>query len=80
MLLIILALAGVVISGSLLWASLVKGTLRLSGSTTLGPRASRIVGLFILPVFLLCLGIMALFVLAATGLLPQLTAIESLND
>lgn len=80
MLIIILAFIGLVISGSLLWASLVKGELRLSGSKTLGPGASRVVGVLILPVFLFCLGIVALFVLAATEMLPQLTAIESLNE
>lgn len=43
MLIAIFAAIGTIISGSLLWASLIRGELRLDSSKTLGPRASRVV-------------------------------------
>ncbi|MGD1916019.1 MAG: hypothetical protein ACFCBV_07520 [Phycisphaerales bacterium] len=71
MLLGILAAVGTIISGALLWSSLIKGELRLGGSKTLGPKTSRIVGIFILPVFLFLLLLTLAMGLVVFGLTLQ---------
>lgn len=78
--LIIFTAIGTIISGSLLWSSLVQGALRLGGSKTLGPKASRIVGLFILPVFLFCLGLTVMFGMLLLGLTLKDAGIDVTGD
>lgn len=80
MLLAIFAAIGTIISGSLLWTSLVKGELQLGKSKTLGPKASRIIGVIILPVFLFCLLLTLAFGMLAFGLTLQDIGIDLTGD
>lgn len=80
MLIAIFAAVGTIISGSLLWASLVKGELQLGKSKTLGPNASRIVGVIILPVFLFCLVLTLAFGMLAFGLTLQDLGVDVTGD
>ena len=59
--------------GFAVWSSLVKGELRLGGSMTLGPKTSRVVGVFIVPVFLFCQVLTPAFGLLAIGRLADAT-------